>query len=57
MVISNTGPLIALAKSGPESARLDKALRGLIKVTPSPSLAPEVKIVTAGLAARLAEES
>jgi len=34
MVISNTGPLIALAKSGPESARLDKALRGLIKVTP-----------------------
>jgi uncharacterized protein len=76
MVISNTGPLIALAKadqlalleglfghvlippavhrellakSGPESARLDQALRGLIKVTPSPSLAPEVKIVTAGL--------
>jgi predicted nucleic acid-binding protein len=78
MVISNTGPLIALAKadqlvlleglfghvlippavyrellakSGPESARLDEALHGLIEVTPSPPLAPEVKIVTSGLGA------
>ena len=63
MVISNTGPSIALAKAdqlalleslfgrvrippavhrelltkvGPEAARLDEALRGLIEVTPAP---------------------
>jgi len=73
IVVSNTGPLIALAKadqlallkqlfgqvlippavhrellakSGPESARLDEALMGSIKVTQSPSLSPEVKIAT-----------
>ena len=40
-----------LAKSGPESARLDEALHGLIEVTPSPPLAPELKIVTSGLGA------
>jgi predicted nucleic acid-binding protein len=73
IVISNTGPLIALAKvnqlallerlfgqifippavhrellakSGSESARLDKALQDSIQVTPSPALSPEVKIAT-----------
>jgi predicted nucleic acid-binding protein len=73
MVISNTGPLIALAKAdqlallealfvrvrippavhrellakvGPEAARLDEALRGLIKVTPAAPLVPEVKTAT-----------
>jgi predicted nucleic acid-binding protein len=72
-VVSNTGPLIALAKadrlvlleglfgqvlippavhrellakSGPESARLDEALLGLIEVTQLPPLSPEVKTAT-----------
>jgi len=77
-VISNTGPLIALAKAnqfallghlfghvlippavhrellakgGPESARLDEALLGLLRVTPSPPLSPEVKTATSRLGA------
>ncbi|MBC8254138.1 MAG: hypothetical protein H8E35_08915, partial [Ardenticatenia bacterium] len=72
-VVSDTGPLIALAKvdrlslfeqlfehvfippavhrellakSGPESARLDNALSGFIEVTQVSSLAPEVKAAT-----------
>ena len=75
-VISNTGPLIALAKadqlsllarlfervlippavhrellakSGPESARLDEALLRLIKVAQLPSFSAEVKSATSRL--------
>lgn len=72
-VVSNTGPLVALAKidqlalleqlfsevlvppavhrellakSGPESTRLDDALVRFIKVAPIPSFAPQVKTAT-----------
>lgn len=75
-VVSDTGPLIALAKvdrlallkmmfdkvlippavwrelmakSGPESARLDAALNAWIEVTPEPPLPAEVKVATSRL--------
>jgi hypothetical protein len=73
IVVTNTGPLIALAKinqltlldqlfseiqippavhrellakSSPETTRLEEALDRFIRVAPSPELPPEVKVVT-----------
>ena len=76
VVVSDTGPLIALAKidklyllgdmfgevlippavhrellakSGPESARLDEALQGFLKSVSAPHVVPEVKLATVRL--------